>query len=68
MVKTTEIKDIPRATIKSNLQTSAICYPQKKGEKKPHHNRKNKEEVELYKVSTSLSSEYGASAGAVYIA
>jgi hypothetical protein len=30
MVKTTDIKDISRATIKSNMQTSAIHTPKKK--------------------------------------
>jgi hypothetical protein len=45
-----------------------VCYPQNKGEKKQHQNRKNKEEVELYTVSTSLSSESGTSTDAVYTA
>jgi hypothetical protein len=66
MVKTTEIKDTPRADIKSNLQTYAIH--RRKARKNNIHNRKNKKEVELYKVSTSLSSESGTSTDAVYTA
>jgi hypothetical protein len=66
MVKSTKIKDIPCATIKNHMQTSAIH--RREARKNNNTIEKNKEEVEPYKVSSSLSSESRTSADAVYTA